>query len=118
MPKPTIDGTVVYLDDVLTLWDELALPADFKVGERNKAQVTALRDAYSALVEAANTLQTQLDLKVDERNQMSPQVSDFAVQFRAALIAKYGSRSTQVSRVPKFYKAAPKKRTPAPGTTP
>lgn len=113
MARRPIDAWIPYLDDILALWAEFG--GDFRVGGMTRGQVVALRDQLRTTLEKLNALQAQLGLTSDERDRQIADIEGFAVKFRAAVIAQYGSQSSQAARVPP---ASGARRRPGPATPP
>jgi len=116
MPKNSLDKFVPYLNDVLALWDELG--ADFRVGKMTRAQVQKLRDDFEAVLTRMDQLQAQLGQAMGVRDNLITDdetgIEAFAVKFRAAVVAEFGSRSPQAQRVPRLTPGRPKPKPAAP----
>jgi hypothetical protein len=98
-----------YMQELLQLWDELDLGADFKVGNFSRADVEELHQKIEEALERIRELEDALGIAITDRENVIRELEKFGVQFRLAVALQYGLQSEQVKRIPKV--AAPPKGT-------
>jgi hypothetical protein len=99
MPRRAINDWFPYLDQVIVLWTEIG--EDLKVGDMTLANLRTLRANLQTTLDSLNALQTQMGLKMGERDQEVSEIEEFAVQFRGAVLGRFGPDAIQYRRVPK-----------------
>ena len=85
-----------------------------RVGGLSRAQVLELRNQLRGTLDRLNALQAQVALASDKRDRQIEGIQEFAVKFRAAVVAQYGPQSTQAKRVPRVETGSRRRSAPTP----
>ncbi len=93
-----------YLNDVLAYWDANGLPATGTIfiggKEVSRADVVAMRDAYTPLDEQIKAAERMLESLQDARIAQTKVINPFGVDFLAAMKGRFGATSQAARNCP------------------
>lgn len=104
MAVKNFEEWVPFLNDLLAYWDQNDLPATatLTIGgkEVSRADVVAMRDAFSPFDESIKAAERALEKLQDARVAASKPIQDFGVDFLAAMKGRFGASSQAAKNCP------------------